>query len=301
MPNASSSRSFDMPEQYHYRATIKSSLSDELINTYLLRPLAGLIVRLLYNTRVSPNQVTVAAIVAGIGAAAMYAQGTGAAVMAGGLLVTAKDLLDSADGQLARARSQYSRIGRFLDSIGDVVVNFFVFSAIGWTLYRNTGDWRPVLLSGMAFVGITLRVSYHVFYQASYLHLEGNYEKNRIIEEVTDEDRRGDAVTLQFQKIFVAIYGWQDRLMQRIDEWCRGGRMDEDFRQRWHSDAAGLRLSGFLGFGTELFLLTVCSLLNRLELYLLLNLGVMNAVLLFSVAYRRWGLAARITSSGATS
>lgn len=290
-----------MPEHYRYRASVKSDLSDELINTYLLRPLAGLLVRLLYNTPATPNQVTIVAILAGIAAAVFYALGTETAIMTAGLLVTAKDLLDSADGQLARAKSLYSRSGRFLDSIGDVVVNFFIFTAIGLTFYRTTGDWMPVVLCGTGFVGITLRVSYHVFYQASYLHLEGAYEKNRIIEEITDEDRRGERAALQLQKLFVAIYGWQDRLMLRIDEWCRRGRFDEDFRERWYSDKAGLRLSGFLGFGTELFLLTLCSLVNRLELYLFLNLGVMNALLVCSVAYRRWVLAARITSSGGIS
>lgn len=290
-----------MPEQYRYAATVKSNLSDELINTYVLRPLAGLLVRHLYRTSVTPNQVTMTAIIAGIAAAVLYAQGTRTSVAIAGLFVTAKDLLDSADGQLARAKSQYSRIGRFLDSIGDVIVNFLIFAVIGWTLFLQTGQWLLLILSALAFVGITLRVSYHVFYQASYLHIEGKYRENRIIEEITDEDRRGDALTLRFQKAFVAIYGWQDRLMLNIDGWCGGGRTNQDFRRVWYSDVAGLRLSGLLGFGTELFLLMLCSVLNRLEVYLFLNLGVMNAVLLLSIAYRRWILAARITSSGGPS
>ena len=36
-----------------------------------------------------------------------------------------KDIFDSADGQLARAKQLYSRHGRFLDSIGDYVVDSF--------------------------------------------------------------------------------------------------------------------------------------------------------------------------------
>jgi len=290
-----------MPEQYHYRASIKSSLSDELINTYALRPIAGLLVRVLFHTPVTPNQVTLAAVAAGISAAFFYAQGTPNSIIIGGLLVTFKDLLDSADGQLARAKSMYSRAGRFLDSIGDVFVSSLVFSAIGWMFYRTTGSWLLPILSAAGFAGITLRVSYHVFYQASYLHLEGKYEKNRIVEEMTQEDRQGDTATLRLQRTFVAIYGWQDRLMLRIDEWCRRGRIDEDFRQRWYSDALGMRLSGLLGFGTELLLLTICSVLNRLELYLYLNACLMNALLVLSICYRRGILTRRITFSGVIS
>ena len=127
---------------YAYRSSLKSDFSDELINTYLLRPIAGLIVRLLYPTPVTPNQVTIASTVAGIVAAFFYLDGTPGAVVAAGLLVTLKDLLDSADGQLARAKGTYSRIGRFLDSIGDFVVDAAVFGAIG-ALIGKEGKMMP--------------------------------------------------------------------------------------------------------------------------------------------------------------
>jgi len=43
---------------YSYSASIKSNISDEPVNVYLQRPIAGLVVRLLFNTPVTPNQVT---------------------------------------------------------------------------------------------------------------------------------------------------------------------------------------------------------------------------------------------------
>lgn len=57
---------------YDYRKSLKSNLSDELVNIYLLRPAAGLIVRVLYPTPVTPNQVTIVSTVAGIVAAGFY-------------------------------------------------------------------------------------------------------------------------------------------------------------------------------------------------------------------------------------
>lgn len=283
-----------MPEPYSYRASIKSNVSDELINTILIRPLAGLIVRLLYRTPVTPNQVTIAAILAGLSSAFFYGQGGASSTAAAGLLIALKDILDSADGQLARAKNQYSRAGRFLDSIGDFVVNCFVFAAIGWSLFRSTENLAVFFWAVLGLAGITLRVSFHVFSLVSYLHLEGKYEKNRIIEEITEEGRQGDAVTLRLQRLFVAIYGWQDRLMLRVDDWCRGRRLREEFRRRWYGDFISLRLSGLLGFGTELFVLTVFSLFNDLEMYLFVNMIVMNGIMAASIAYRRWGLRTRL-------
>lgn len=214
--------------------------------------------------------------------------------------MTLKDVLDSADGQLARAKQQYTRIGRFLDSIGDFLVDLLVFGAIGWALYTNSGNGWMMVLALLGFFGITLRVSYHVFYQSSLLHLEEKYKVNRVIEEITEEDLSGDSLALTLQRIFQIIYGWQDRLMLRIDHWCKGGRSDRDFSIRWYSDPVGLRISGLIGIGTELFLLMICSVLNELQLYLYLNLFLMNAILLLSVFYRRWYLASTIFAKGAS-
>lgn len=286
-----------MSDPYRYQTSIKSRVSDELINTWLLRPVAGLIVRALYPTPVSPDQVTLASTAAGILAGWAYTGGTPWAIAAGGLLVTLKDLLDSADGQLARARGQYSRRGRFLDSIGDLVADAAIFAGIGYALYTRTGDGIVWLWSFLAFLGITLRVSLHVFYQTSYLHLEGTYGNNRITEEQRAEDLQADRLTRGLQTVFQALYGWQDRLMVRLDEACRSRRTDRAFLERWYSDRPALRLSGLVGFGTELFVLMICSVFDRLDVYLMTNLVAMNGIALAVYAYRRLFLLPRLTKA----
>jgi phosphatidylglycerophosphate synthase len=279
---------------YEYRKSLKSDVSDELINTYVLRPIAGLIVWLLYRTPITPNHVTVASTIAGLVAALFYLHDRALSTALAGLLVTLKDVLDSADGQLARAKQQYSRIGRFLDSIGDFVVNVAVFGAVGWVLSTSSGNPWMLLLAFLGLVGITLRVSYHVYYQTSFLHLEEKYQINRLTEELTEEDLKSGRLTLSLQRAFLAIYGWQDRLMVRIDLWCRRGRDDRKFLVPWYSDTVGLRLSGLLGMGTELFVLMLCSVFDQLVLYLYLNLAIMNGILLASLIYRRQFLSNRL-------
>jgi phosphatidylglycerophosphate synthase len=273
---------------YSYRNSLKSDKYDELINLYFIRPIAGLIVRGLYATPVTPNQVTLASIASGLIAAFFYLQGTSEAIVVAGLLITFKDVLDAADGQLARAKNQYSRVGRFLDSIGDILVNFFVFSAIGWVLFQSSGNRWMLILALLGFLGISLRVSYHVFYQVHYLHLQNLYMTNRITEEVRNGDLKKDKLELMFQCIFQFAYGWQDRLMEQADAWSRNHRTGTDLLNQWYSDATGLRISGLLGFGTELFLLMLCSIFHRLELYLYLNIFFMNGILLLCVLYRRF-------------
>jgi phosphatidylglycerophosphate synthase len=276
---------------YSYDLSIKSDVSDERINVYIIRPIAGILVRGLFHTHITPNHVTVAAIVAGFVAAYLYGTGTPVAVTVAGLCLSLKDILDSADGQLARAKQQYSRAGRFLDSIGDLAVNLCVFAAIGNALVSASGEGMFALLAALAFAGTTLRVSYHVHYQTSFLHLQKMYFTNRITEEIRESDQQADRATLSLQKLFQRLYGWQDRLMVRIDRWCRGER---DVEQKgWYADKRGLLLSGGLGLGTELFLLTIFSVARQLELYLYCNVIGMNGLWLASILYRKYVLARR--------
>ena len=281
--------------RYIYTSSVKSDISDEWINTYLLRPLAGLLVRLLYHTPVTPNLVTLAAIAAGLLAASLYAMGSPALTAAAGLCITLKDLLDSADGQLARAKQLYSRAGRFLDSIGDFVVNLLVFAAIASTLYRTHAEPLAFLLAAGGFLGISLRVSYHVFYQTSYLHLQKAYLTNRTTEEMRDEDLHADATTRRLQAVFGVLYGWQDSLMVRLDGWSRCRReRNESWDRQWYGDTTAIRLSGILGLGTELFLLTLCSVTDSLRVYFWLNICMMNFLWGANIAYRRYLLFPRL-------
>ena len=272
-----------------FKQSLKSEsyYADEIINIYLMRPLAAVVVWFLYPTGITPNQVTLFAVLLGFAGAIIYTAGTPAAIAVAGLLVTAKDIFDDADGQLARAKQLYSRPGRFLDSLGDVAVDIAIFSAITVVLFHLNPTPTTIILGISGFFGITLRVSYHVYYQASFLHLEDQYKLNRTIERITEEDKRGDPVALRLQILFNIVYEWQDKLMYRIDSWCRGKYFSEQHIKSWYADRTAMRISGLLGFGTELAVLTICSLMNALQVYLLLNVFLMNGILLLSILYRR--------------
>ncbi len=286
------------PFPYSYKNSIKSDISDELVNVYLQRPLAGLVTRSVYFTPITPNQLTIIGVLFGV-AGGIFLGRNDAHFTAAAVCFYLKDIFDSADGQLARAKHLYSRRGRFLDSLGDYVVDLFLFGGIFFCLHRNGVPLATALLVSLAgFLGISLRVSYHVFYQTSYLHFQKRYVNNRVTEELRGEDYLGDAVTIRLQKIFYFLYGWQDRLMDRLDEWCLGNKKREDtaLEARWFQDRTGLLLGGFLGFGTEFVLLTACLLLGNIQLYLFFTLVVLNCLWLTAILYRKVFLRVRISS-----
>jgi CDP-alcohol phosphatidyltransferase len=286
------------PLPYSYKNSVKSGISDEPVNVYLQRPLAGIVTHAVYFTPITPNQLTIIATLFGI-AGGIFLGAPGRYFAPAALCFYLKDIFDSADGQLARAKQLYSRRGRFLDSIGDYIVDFFLFSGIFVFLLRSGMELPLAFLISLAgFLGINLRVSYHVFYQTSYLHREKQYEANRITEELREEDYHEDAVTIRLQRIFYLLYGWQDRFMNRLDSWCLGDleKRNESVVAGWYQDTAGLRLGGFLGFGTEFVLLTVCLLLNSIQLYLFFSIIILNCVWMSAILYRKNFLAEKISA-----
>lgn len=78
----------------------------------------------------TPNHITIVSISVGLAAAALALQGTWALVALAGVLLELNSILDSCDGELARLRFQYSKLGQWLDNLGDDIVdNAFIACA----------------------------------------------------------------------------------------------------------------------------------------------------------------------------
>ena len=117
---------------------------DRLVHRRLSRPLT----RLLLRTPASPNVVTVAGIVLGIAGGLLLARpGLLALVAAIGLLV-ASGVVDCSDGELARLRFAESRLGHWLDIVGDTVVHVAILAGIALRIGRagEVPAWPVVVL-----------------------------------------------------------------------------------------------------------------------------------------------------------
>lgn len=113
----------------------------EMIEAYvkgLLQPAA----RRLAATGITPNQVTIAGLVAVLLAAVLIGYGY---LVAGGLLFLAGSLFDLMDGVLARALERTTDIGAFLDSSLDRIGEGVVFAALVLHFARQDDPWMAAL------------------------------------------------------------------------------------------------------------------------------------------------------------
>ena len=97
----------------------KGQAVEEWLDLHFYRPLGIRIARRLLPTRVTADHVTLAATLVGIVAGHLFVYQSARINALGFALFVASDLLDSADGQLARLRGTSTRFGRMLDGIGD--------------------------------------------------------------------------------------------------------------------------------------------------------------------------------------
>ncbi|MFS2294226.1 MAG: CDP-alcohol phosphatidyltransferase family protein [Actinomadura sp.] len=107
----------------------------------LVDPLASRLVKFTANrTRITPNQLTVGALVLGLAAAACFAVASWPWLLAGALLYHLSFTLDCMDGKIARLKGNGSVFGAWLDYIFDRVRVLACAIALMAGQYAATGD-----------------------------------------------------------------------------------------------------------------------------------------------------------------
>jgi phosphatidylglycerophosphate synthase len=108
----------------------------------------------LVRTSITPNQITLFAAALGLLGCGLVASGKFAAVCLGFALEQVQSILDGCDGELARVRFQQSKLGAWLDTFVDDVLNVLMTAATGIGLHRaGAGSWAVVVgLGGAAML-----------------------------------------------------------------------------------------------------------------------------------------------------
>ena len=138
-------------------ALLKSAVkgNDGFFTTFFVSPYSKYIARWAARRGWSPNAVTTLSMAIGMLAAAAFATGERAGLIAGAVLLQAAFTFDCVDGQLARYTRTFTRLGAWLDSIFDRSKEYAVFAglAIG-SAHAGDDVW---LLAGAALALQTVR------------------------------------------------------------------------------------------------------------------------------------------------
>ncbi len=259
---------------------------EDVLDRVLHRPIAALLVAALLPLPVSGNQLTLVRVLIGWGAAFLlflgfFPPGSGTVLvwLLAGSAVFVGMVLDCADGQLVRARGTATRTGRILDGVADVLVIVPLYAVISAGIFVHYGGaWFAVA----AVAGFSMWIHAVVFDRVKLLVLaqagvnpvgEGPETIETVRAEHAEARRHGGLLDAFLLFVYLGYLKVQTRLTP--------GTHHKTTPTRWtpRGRRGLMKLAGFMGLGTHMFLLYAGVALMALDLRSILVVQVLFATL----------------------
>ena len=135
------------------------------------------------DTRVTAIHLTSMFIVAGIFAIFMMLNKQ---LYAAAIFLIIKSILDASDGELARLKQKPSYVGRYFDSVSDIILNFFFLATI---CYITNGSWG---LAFFAFLAMQLQGTLYNYYYVIFRNRFNGDKTSRIFEDESPSAMPGE-------------------------------------------------------------------------------------------------------------
>ncbi len=164
-----------MKNKFNYKKTLKDIDTSgwnkaRLFDLYITRPLSAIIVKIVFNTRITPNILTMISFISGMIASLIYFIANKKSIIIAGILAFSSIIFDTADGMLARVRDESSRYGAYLDIFFDRIIDFSLIITISINVYKNSHKLN-LLIIGLIAAGMYL-LQINLFYlKKSYLKI----------------------------------------------------------------------------------------------------------------------------------
>lgn len=247
-------------------------------------PYFRLVIRAFCRLNIRHEVATALSIVCGLAAAWLIAglPGSGA-FLAAAVLVHLKDVFDATDGAVARLTGTGHRLGRFLDTIGDgVVFTAWIAACARVMVTRGSSPWAAAAWAAACWLCLFLQCSYFNFHHLHYVRLSGAGSTSRLDER--DAARTTGGATRMMAVVYQVWFGWQDRLIARVDGVLRSavglsGPPSHPRNDSWYGARGFMVANSALCFGTHAFVLVVLLLLQRPEWFLPLVTAGMSGYL----------------------
>jgi hypothetical protein len=234
------------------------------------RPVGNWIASQLQHTRFTPIHVTTMFIIAGLIAIGFMLNEY---FITAAFFIILKSILDAADGELSRLKKTPSYIGRYYDSIADILLNFCFLLAF-W--YITDGSIVYMLI---AFFGIQLQGTvYNYYYVILRNSVEGD-STSRIFEDSAPKALKGESQHMVniFYKIYDILYISFDKIMYYMDKNAK----DSPPFPKWF-----MTLVSMYGLGFQLLIMAF-MLIFKLQAYVIPFFISYSALLVVFVGLRK--------------
>ncbi len=290
-------------------STYKAPEVEETLDRFFYRPLGYYTAKVCAGLGITPNAVTIASVVIGVaGSHLLYYRNV--ATNAWGLVLwVVADILDSADGQLARMTNNKSKIGRILDGVAG---NFIFLSIYLHLIARMVGTYPGIgwplffLFALVAGISHSMQSALADYYRNAYLKF--------VVDPTKSELEGSDAVRKEYgairfseqpvKKILMRTYlnytvqqeslskNFQ-RLRKTVDERF-GTQIPPWFATEYRTlNKPLIKYYAILTTNTRMFIMGVFVLLDRVPFYFATEIILLN-LLMVVVTVHQEGLSRRL-------
>jgi phosphatidylglycerophosphate synthase len=256
-----------------YKKSLKMIEVEEILDLIIFRPPAFLLVKLIYQTSITPNQITWISLFFGIFGAFLITLGSAATFALAAICFIIYNILDCSDGQLARLQNSGTLTGRIVDGSADYIVAVTSYLAIGVGYASNTGEpllyWILTALAGFSNALHSFALDY---YRNQFLDYA--LDRKSILGEELDQleleyqrlveskkwslDRFLIWIYLKYSNIQIKMSSKQVESQERIydpkDYFIKNKRM--------------IHLWTYIGPTTELTFMIMCAFINSWDIFL---------------------------------
>jgi phosphatidylglycerophosphate synthase len=254
---------------------------------------------LVYRTPLTPNHITYLATLVGCMAGVCWLFGTPAMMLLGGALLWTSAILDGADGILARAKQIQSDVGRSLDGAADFAVAMFTVGAGFWHVWITRQQPWDLLLMAIALGTSIAQVYLYDFYRESYLSFT-NPDWNGKFESVSDVETRYHQLKEQkafwlysyVTNLYVTVLGNETRMVKLTNpnglrEHLRFTVNQQTIDIYRRHNKWPMKLWPLVSTAPHAYLMSLCGMFDRLELYLWFRVVIANAIFIVVLIWQR--------------
>jgi len=285
-----------------YKASLKVVEIEEIIDLILYRPLAFIFVKATYSTNITPNQVSSIAMLFGVIAGILFGFGTKNYVLAAAGFYLVCNILDCADGQIARLKNNGTKVGRIVDGFIDYVVSFAVYVGIGigLTSVQCSGNlhlqwnvfglnpyvyiWLITALGGFssALQAILLDFFRNKFLEIVYGKFSSLEEEIKEFEEEKKRISRPGVEKGMFDNFLITVYLKYTRFQLSLQAKKKDNskKPTVDPKAYYRKNRWLMHLWSYIGSTTHLTICVICALYNNMELFLLICILPLNFLML---------------------
>ena len=274
-----------------YKQSLKLTDAEEPLDLYFYRIISFVFVKLIYPLPVTPNQLSIMAMIMGIISGYFFSGTTAEDYTWAALFYSIYYLFDLSDGQVARLKKNGTRLGRIIDGIADYVTHGAIYIGLGIGLSRVTGE---PLQSWLLVLATLLSLLFHVvlfdFYRNRYLEyyygsisLYGEDLQLFKDEYLALKKQGGNYVKRFIYFVYLKYLGLQQFFTKNNTEKTFAFDRD-DFLQR---NKPVIRLWSLMGSSLHITLLIILALLNKIYFYFYILLFGINiyAIVMLTIQY----------------